>query len=434
VLGDDMGVLTLHSAATGSCIFRQRVAEVPIASLSLERLAPEQHPPPPPQRPHLLDSSLDADASKTCLKNVLPLCGPASSLWLLLAGGGGVSLDWGDMQFACSKLQRLQADGQDAALVPPVPFLRWHWGAQGEARCIAAARCPATCLLDGAWTHTALGQETAVQPEHVAGVLVAGAAPALSLFRAEIDGDAVSLANLATAVASSVSGAISSAAASLDDSIFGSVASSFGFGSFSAAFGGGGSAGEGPVDAAQAIAQANAAAAAKLRAAPCSDLAPQASLGDGDRCMTQLTVSPCGRMALASDTFGRVMLLRCSDCGLLRLWKGYRGAQIAWALVRLPLRGGRSRCATIALLLSPQRGVLEAWEAPGCVKVAAWRVGKQARLVPLGALRGDSGAVQLQGGAVLPCAAVLLVPAPEGGMRIGDVHVPGGAVAAYRMG
>ena len=430
VLGDDVGVATLHDAVSGSCLFRQRVAEVPILGLSLERKAASQAT----GAEHTLeDGTVSSEDARVCLKNVLPVAGSASALWLLLAGGGGVSLDWGDLQSACAKLQQLQAAQQDAALVPPVPFLRWHWGAQGDCTCIAATRAPPLHLLDEAWTHIVLHRETHQVQEPATGVMIGGAAPALSLFRAEVDGNAVSLATLATAVASSVGGALSSAAAKLDDSIFGSMASSFGFGSFSSALGGGAEAAP-PADAGEAIATANAEAAAKLRSAPCSDLSPVASLGDGDRCVTHLSVSPCGRMALAGDSFGRVMLLRCGDCGLLRLWKGYRGAQFAWALVRLPLRGGRSRCASVALLLSPQRGVLEAWEAPGATRLAAWEVGKHAALLPLGTLAGDSGAVRLQGGAVLPSAAVLLVPAPQEGVQVGGVQVPPGAVAMYRFG
>jgi hypothetical protein len=54
------------------------------------------------------------------------------------------------------------------------------------------------------------------------------------------------------------------------------------------------------------------------------------SMIDESRCIEAITVDPSGRLAAASDRFGRVLLFDLVSCACVRIWKGFRGAQCGW--------------------------------------------------------------------------------------------------------
>ena len=54
------------------------------------------------------------------------------------------------------------------------------------------------------------------------------------------------------------------------------------------------------------------------------------SLSDETRCIEAITVDPSGRLAAASDRYGRVLLFDLVSCACTRIWKGVRGAQCGW--------------------------------------------------------------------------------------------------------
>lgn len=60
------------------------------------------------------------------------------------------------------------------------------------------------------------------------------------------------------------------------------------------------------------------------------------TVSDTAKRFTSVVPGPHSHLLLASDTSGRVLLLDGSDLAILRMWKGYRDAQVAWVLVRSP--------------------------------------------------------------------------------------------------
>lgn len=105
------------------------------------------------------------------------------------------------------------------------------------------------------------------------------------------------------------------------------------------------------------------------------------NLPDPARRVTAAWPSPCGRLIVTADDYGRVLLLDAMEFVVLRMWKGYRNAQCGWIEVgeedapgggsgenvsgedgrEAGRRGGR-RCAQLALCLcifAARRGILE---------------------------------------------------------------------------
>ena len=100
-----------------------------------------------------------------------------------------------------------------------------------------------------------------------------------------------------------------------------------------------------------------------------------------------LEPSPSGVMAAATDSYGRVMVVCLKTLRPIRMWKGYRDAQVAW--IRSPDGDDILHLAIFA----PRRGLLELWAAsespPWLSRIAAERVpnGSNARLIAEGTAR-----------------------------------------------
>jgi hypothetical protein len=79
---------------------------------------------------------------------------------------------------------------------------------------------------------------------------------------------------------------------------------------------------------------------------------------DARRAVGALAPSPCGRWAAAADSLGRVLLLDAAGPTVLRLFKGYRDGQVAWAVL-----DAGDGCGAEALLAiyAPLRAVVELW-------------------------------------------------------------------------
>ena len=100
------------------------------------------------------------------------------------------------------------------------------------------------------------------------------------------------------------------------------------------------------------------------------------------------TSSALGPLAASTDGFGRVMLLDLRRGCVLRMWKGYRDAQMAWLQVsEEPMTTGKKhinqheRMALFLVLYAPRRGLLEVWSAPAGPRVAAFNVCRKGRLL-----------------------------------------------------
>ena len=207
-------------------------------------------------------------------------------------------------------------------------------------------------------------------------VVIAGGRPCVAAFRSPAQDDAtVSLTALAAAAATSITSAVSSAARELDAMLAPSVAtglkSLWGATAVAARFieaavtsrrgavaGGGGGGGGGGNGANSAVAPEGPPALLEL----------DVEFRDDGRTLQHLVADPSGRFLLAADSLGRVMLLDALDLVVLRYWKGYRAAQVAW------LEGGSGRGAHLAVIFAPRRKQVEVWPVVGprvgVVKVA----------------------------------------------------------------
>eukprot|EP00891_Asterochloris_glomerata_P000897 jgi/Astpho2/897/fgenesh1_pg.00016_%23_99_t len=62
------------------------------------------------------------------------------------------------------------------------------------------------------------------------------------------------------------------------------------------------------------------------------------SLQDPPRRVHHLLVAPRGCLAAASDALGRVLLVDVASLTVIRVWKAYRNAQMAWLMLDVPAR------------------------------------------------------------------------------------------------
>ncbi|MBZ3870457.1 Rab3 GTPase-activating protein non-catalytic subunit [Sciurus carolinensis] len=119
-------------------------------------------------------------------------------------------------------------------------------------------------------------------------------------------------------------------------------------------------------------------------------------LPDSRRHGESICLSPCNTLAAVTDDFGRVILLDVARGIAIRMWKGYRDAQIGWIQIvedlheRVPEKvdfspfgnnQGPSRVAQFLVIYAPRRGILEVWSTQQGPRVGAFNVGKHCRLL-----------------------------------------------------
>jgi hypothetical protein len=68
-------------------------------------------------------------------------------------------------------------------------------------------------------------------------------------------------------------------------------------------------------------------------------LQPALGIRDPDRRVTTATAEPSGQYAAVTDAFGRVSLLQLEPFVLVRMWKGYRDAEVAFMQCEPPSAG-----------------------------------------------------------------------------------------------
>jgi hypothetical protein len=148
--------------------------------------------------------------------------------------------------------------------------------------------------------------------------------------------------------------------------------------------------------AAQAAAQASG-AAAQHAAAAADDMpaalhgAHRAGLEDAPRRGRRVCLAPRGALAAATDSLGRVMLLdlQAGPLCAVRLWKGYRDAQLAW--VDGPPAAGGVRPLCLAVLSPHRGGLLELWPMRTGERLTKLRCGANCRLLPACPMLGAAG-------------------------------------------
>uniref|UniRef100_A0A672M2A7 Rab3 GTPase-activating protein non-catalytic subunit-like n=1 Tax=Sinocyclocheilus grahami TaxID=75366 RepID=A0A672M2A7_SINGR len=130
----------------------------------------------------------------------------------------------------------------------------------------------------------------------------------------------------------------------------------------------------------------------KPKVEPATALPVRFGLPDSRRHGESICLSPCNTMAGVTDDFGRVTLLDVARGIAIRMWKGYRDAQLGWVQVS-EARGERDlaispsmprRHAQFLVIYAPRRGILEVWGTQHGPRVGAFTVGKHCRLLYAG--------------------------------------------------
>ncbi|XP_041107019.1 rab3 GTPase-activating protein non-catalytic subunit [Polyodon spathula] len=132
----------------------------------------------------------------------------------------------------------------------------------------------------------------------------------------------------------------------------------------------------------------------KPKMEPATPLAVRFGLPDSRRHGESICLSPCSTLAAVTDDFGRVILLDVARGLAIRMWKGYRDAQVGWIQVvevlhereldprsAPPSPQGPSRVAQFLVIYAPRRGILEVWGTQQGARVGAFNVGKHCRLL-----------------------------------------------------
>ncbi|KAM9340968.1 rab3 GTPase-activating protein non-catalytic subunit [Symphorus nematophorus] len=130
----------------------------------------------------------------------------------------------------------------------------------------------------------------------------------------------------------------------------------------------------------------------KPKVEPATPLGIRFGLPDSRRHGESICLSPCNTLAGVTDDFGRVTLLDLARGISIRMWKGYRDAQLGWLQVPEE-RGDREfspsaslprRHALFLIIYAPRRGILEVWAMQQGPRVGAFTVGKHCRLLYAG--------------------------------------------------
>ena len=116
---------------------------------------------------------------------------------------------------------------------------------------------------------------------------------------------------------------------------------------------------------------------------PATPLNLRFGVPDKRRYGEQICLSPNSHYAAITDSFGRVVLFDVGTGVSIRMWKGYRDAQVGWVQVKEDVHtenNEMSRVAQFLLIYAPRRGILEVWTAVNGPRVAAFNVNKWCRL------------------------------------------------------
>ncbi|KAK3092344.1 hypothetical protein FSP39_001596 [Pinctada imbricata] len=120
---------------------------------------------------------------------------------------------------------------------------------------------------------------------------------------------------------------------------------------------------------------------------PATPLSIRFGLPDKSRHGVSVYLSPSDNYAATTDSFGRVVLIDVQRGVAIRMWKGYRDAQLGWVQVKeLSNHGGsqgdnQTRTAQFLVIYAPRRGILEVWTAGLGPRVAAFNVSKSCTLI-----------------------------------------------------
>ncbi|KAL5008455.1 hypothetical protein ScPMuIL_014036 [Solemya velum] len=261
---------------------------------------------------------------------------------------------------ACrNQVARATASGNESALQPP-PLAYKKWGLQDQVRIQEAASCGVhtPTVFDQMRSASCLGGFSAtVKPTPpAASVYVSvGDGPYVGFFYAHEGSTQPILSEVAYAVAHKLKSAIMSAASGW-----------LGFGN-----------------------KKNEEEEQRPKIEPGTPLSHRFSLPDKRRVGLSLALSPNNMYVATTDSFGRVMLVDIERGIAVRMWKGYRDAQLGWIQVSEDPGHGSHRkenckVAHYLVIYATRRGILEIWTAASGPRVAAFNVSKSCVLVSPG--------------------------------------------------
>ncbi|CAL1542170.1 unnamed protein product [Lymnaea stagnalis] len=118
---------------------------------------------------------------------------------------------------------------------------------------------------------------------------------------------------------------------------------------------------------------------------PATPLPLRFGLPDKRRVGENIILSPCNNYAATTDSFGRVILIDVQRGMAVRMWKGYREAQLGWVEVKeenveQSKNNDHYRLAQFLIIYAPRRGILEVWLVAHGPRVAAFNVSKSCQL------------------------------------------------------
>ena len=104
-------------------------------------------------------------------------------------------------------------------------------------------------------------------------------------------------------------------------------------------------------------------------------------LFDQNREGLKVNIAPNRRLCAVSDDFGRVTLFDIHKMIAIRMWKGYRDAEIGWVEAEEDNSSKSARKVLFLIIYAPKRGILEIWCCQMGPRVTAFNVGKNCKLI-----------------------------------------------------
>lgn len=120
----------------------------------------------------------------------------------------------------------------------------------------------------------------------------------------------------------------------------------------------------------------------KPKIEPPTILPARFALKDSRRKGETIIIAPANNLAAITDSFARVILVDMLKGIAIRIFKGYRDAQIGWICVDDETEDkNNKRYALYLIIYAPRRGLLEIWGCQQGIRVAAFNVGKNSKLI-----------------------------------------------------
>lgn len=107
---------------------------------------------------------------------------------------------------------------------------------------------------------------------------------------------------------------------------------------------------------------------------------------DSRRFADSIIISPDRKLSIVTDSLGRIALIDNRKGIIVRLWKGYRGAQCSFLQVpdeerAKSSKGPRKRIALFLIIYTPKKGTIEIWALQQGPKIVTFSASKASKLV-----------------------------------------------------